>query len=42
MIKEWQSRRVMGQASPKSSWRQANWGDKEGKSAYKIRGGAAR
>ena len=41
MIKEWQGKRVMGQASPESSQRQASWGDKEGKGAYKMRGGVA-
>ena len=37
-MKEWQSRGVMGQASPKSSWKQASCGDKEGKGAYKRKG----
>ena len=30
----------MGQVFPKSSWKQTSWGEKEGKGAYKRRGGA--
>jgi len=29
MIKEWQNRGVIRQVSPKSSWEQASWGEKE-------------
>ena len=38
MMKEWHSRRVMGQASHESSWKQASQGDKEGKGVYKRKG----
>lgn len=37
----WQSKAMMGQVSPQSSWKQANWRDKEGKCTYKRRGYAA-
>ena len=38
MVKGWQSREMIGQVSPESSWKQANWGESEGKCAYKRRG----
>ena len=40
MIKEWQNRGVMGQVSPKSSWKQASWEERVGKNDYKRWRGA--
>jgi len=38
MIKRWQSRGLMGQVSPKSSWGQANWRKRKG-GMMAIKGG---
>ena len=35
MIKEWQNKGGMGQVSPKSNWKYANWGERVGKNDYK-------
>ena len=40
MMKEWQSGGVIVQVSHESNWKQASWEEKEGKGAYKRRGGA--
>ena len=37
MMKGWQNRGVIGQVSPKSSWEQTNYEEREGKNAYKKR-----
>ena len=39
MMKEWQSRGVIRQVFPKSSWEQDSWGEREGEIVYKGRGG---
>ena len=37
MMKGWQNRGVIGQVSPKTSWQQTNYEEREGKNAYKKR-----